>query len=298
MLIIRPKMKHVAENKKTLATVNEDIEKQRKHSKMLLTLTQDKEDLEAAVAQSEAGLFGGITVGDLSRVVNTIVKTRYPQLKVNYLGDQAEILPGKRYSELSNEFTVAGASYHNVLGFIGALETANPGLRVTNVDIATGTSRSEKPGSVTAGIQVKLVGMFEGNGIPQEWSPESDTPYDSSGLRNPFGLPGSELVIDPEQAFKEKAFNIRVTMNTGDSLWIKDISKENSGARECLLRKLMPVFEPQKVRLYKIAEDYFIVVREDDKKVFKLVMRQNIGDTTAGDEYERGDIKAVIELKP
>jgi hypothetical protein len=265
---------------------------------MLLTLTQDKENLEVSVAQSEAGLFGGITVGDLSRVVNAIVKAKYPHLKVNYLGDQAEILPGKRYSELSNEFTVAGASYHDVMGFIGALETANPGIRVTNLDIATGTSRSEKPGTVTAGIQVKLVGMYEGSGIPQEWSPENDSPYDSSGLRNPFGLPGSELTIDPEQAFKEKAFNIRVTMNTGDSLWIKDISKENSGARECLLRKLMPVFAPQKVRLYRIAEDYFIVVREDDKKVFKLVMRQNIAETTSGDEYERGDIKAVIELEP
>ena len=74
------------------------------------------------------------------------------------------------------------------------------------------------------------------------------------------------------------------------------MADEESGARECLRGRLMPVFEPQKVRLLRISEDSFIVRREEDKKVFRLKIRNRI-EKINGREFQRGTIEDVNDFK-
>lgn len=294
MLVVKPRMKSIAEIKTTMKKVNADIDKQRKKSRTLLELTLKKDQFISTIAANEAGLFTGITVGDLSRVVNTVLKNGYRNLKINYLGDRAEVLPGGRYNELTNELKIQNCDFHEAVKFISALETSNPGLRVTNLQIENAAVKSEGDGTVSVGIEVRLMGMHEGGGIPAEWEPPKTPAYEPAGMRNPFGI-GLGHQVDPEQTFKDKAYALKITMNTADSVWVKDTTQKDSGARECLLKKNMPVFEPVKVRLVSIHEDYFTVQR-DDGKSFKLVIRQ-ANETVGSEVYERGTIRDVIEVK-
>ena len=154
--------------------------------------------------------------------------------------------------------------------------------------------KPESDGNVTAGMEIKLLGLHEGNGIPAEWQPPKTPAYDPGEQRNPFGSGGIKKV-NPEKEFIEKAMNVKVTMITSDSVWVKDLSIPESGARECLVRKIMPVFEPRKVRLLNINEDYF-TVRRDDGKTFKIMVRQ-ANEKIGNKLFERGTISEVIELQ-
>ena len=295
MLVIRPKLKEVAGIKNSLKQINIDIDKERTHSKQLLDLSEKKDGLIASIEANEAGLFGGIMVGDLSKVVNTIVRSDFQDVRLNSLGDNAEVLPGGSYNALVNELTLNGCDFHEVVRFISTLENANPGIRISNIEIDGGYTRAEELGKVTVGLEVRMVGLHDGEGIELDWAPKSNGGYKPGDIRNPFGPSGMKAVVDPEQAFKDNAYNIKVTMNTGDSVWVKDMSDEDRGARECLIKKYMPVFMPAKVRLMNIHEDYFII-RRDDGKVFKLHIRV-MNETINGKIRERGTIKEVEELK-
>jgi len=295
MLVIMPKLKDVAGMKKSLKQVNIDIDKERTHSKQLLELSEKKDELIASIEANETGLFGGIMVGDLSKVVNTIVRSDFRDVRLNSLGDNAEVLPGGSYNELVNELTIKDCDFHEAIRFISTLENANPGIRISNIEINDGHSRVEELGKVTVGLEVRMVGLHDGEGIELDWVPQSNAGYQPGDIRNPFGPSGMKAVVDPEQAFKDKAYSIKITMNTGDSVWVKDMSDEDRGARECLIKKYMPVFRPAKVRLMKIHEDYFIVQR-DDGKVFKFHVRE-MNETISGKIRERGTIKEVEELK-
>ena len=294
MLVLKPKMKDISEVKKSIKKVNADIEKQRGHSKQLIDFNTKKEEFGNSISENESGLFGGITVGDLSEVVSTVVNSNFKDLKLTYLGDRAEVLPGSRYNELTNEIKIQNCDFHEVVRLISALEISNPGLRITNVAIEGAGVKPEGDGSVTAGMEIKFVGLHVGEGIPSAWEPPKAPAYDPGEQRNPFGL-GSRTKIDPEQEFKTKAMNIKVTMNTSDSIWAKDTTIPESGARECLIKKNMPVFEPVKVRLISINEDYFVVRREDGK-TFKIIIRQS-NETIGGKIYERGTVSQVVEMQ-
>ncbi len=234
-------------------------------------------------------------VGDLSKVVNTIMKSEFRNLKSNYLGDRAELLPGGRYNELVNELQLKDCDFHEAVRFISALETSNPGTRITNIEIDSAGTHSGRLGMVAVGLEVKMMGMYQGDGIDADWQPVSAIAYDPGHRRNPFGESGLNLVVDPDMAFRDKVYNLKVTMDTGDSLWIKDTTQEKRGARECMLKKHMPVFEPEKIHLMKIHEDYFIV-RRDDGKLFKLIIRQ-YNETIHGEVREHGTIKELIEIE-
>jgi hypothetical protein len=294
MLVIKPRLNDIAEKRKAIKKITVEIDKQKKQSRQLIELASKKEKMETSISAAESGLFGGISIGDLSRTVNTVVKTGFKSMKLNYLGDRAELLPVERYTEISNELKIQNCEFYEAVRFIGVLETSNPGMRITNLAMESASVNSEANGMVTIGIEVKLMGMHEGTGVPAEWAPPKTPGYEPTGIRNPFGTGGTSI-IDPEQEFKDRANNIKVTMNTADSIWVKDTSQPNSGARECLLKKSMPVFEPVKVRLIDIQENYFVVKR-DDGKSFKLMVRQ-AKETSGGQTYERGTIREVIEIK-
>ncbi len=295
MLIIRPKLQDAAENKETLKKLTADLDKERAQSKQLLDFTEKGDRLRTLIEENEAGLFGGITVGDLSKVVNTIMKSEFRNLKSNYLGDRAELLPGGRYNELVNELQLKDCDFHEAVRFISALETSNPGIRITNIEIDSTGTHSGRLGMVAVGLEVKMMGMYQGDGIDADWQPVSAIAYDPGHRRNPFGESGLNLVVDPDMAFRDKVYNLKVTMDTGDSLWIKDTTQEKRGARECMLKNCMPVFRPEKIRLMKIHEDYFIV-RRDDGKLFKLIIRQ-YNETIHGEIREHGTIKELIEIE-
>jgi hypothetical protein len=295
MLIVRPKLKDAAEDKETLKKITADLDKERAQSKQLLEFTEKEDRLRALINDNEAGLFGGITVGDLSKVVNTIVKSRFQNLKLDYLGDRAELLPGGRYNELVNELQLKNCDFHEAVRFVCAIETSNPGIRITNMEIDSAGVQSSPPGTVAMGLEVKMMGMHQGDGVDAGWRPEADIAYQPGNRRNPFGKSGVNLIVDPDQVFRERVYGIKVTMNTGDSLWIKDMTQDRRGARECMLKRYMPIFEPAKIRLTKISEDYF-TVRRDDGKQFKLIIRQ-YNEMIHGEVRERGTIKELIEME-
>ena len=294
MLVIKPKIREIGEIKKSIRKVNSDIEKQRKHSKQLIELNTKKETCENNISANESNLFGGITVGDLSEVISTVARSNFSDLKLNYLGDRAEVLPGGIYNELTNEVKIQTCDFHEVVKFISALEMSNQGLRITNIELESASSKPEGDGNIIAGMEIKLLGLHDGKGIPSEWEPPKTPAYYPGEQRNPFGEGGIKKV-DPELEFKTKAKNIKVTMITSDSIWVKDLSVPNSGARECLVKKIIPVFEPRKIRLLSINEDYFII-RRDDGKIFKMIVRQ-ANETIGNTLYERGTISEVIQLK-
>ena len=297
MLIVKPRVGALSDNRESLKRIEGEISKKRGRSRRLLKDTEKMGKLEAEVKENASGLFAGLDVGDLSRVVNIIMALNFPSMRLTYEGDKPSVLPGNRYSELTNEFMIIDGDFHDLVKFISVLETSNPGIRVTNIEMKSADRSGDGSGLVTVGIGVSMVGMYESDdvGVPRDWEPDIEPLYNPTNLRNPFGPPGRVAVESPRMGIRVQAFKLMVTGKTSDSLLIRSLMDDTTKARECIVGKLMPVFEPAKVRLEKIAKGYFVVRCEDGKR-FKIFVRQK-DETRGGTIIERGTIKSVDEEK-
>jgi len=106
----------------------------------------------------------------------------------------------KHYDEVSRTLDIGSVDFFSLCRFLGAIEEANQGLRVTGLQIESGSldPQLQGEGKVSTSLELSLAGMREGE--PPETSTMvvniSSDPFDVGERRNPFGLPGG--LWDPE----------------------------------------------------------------------------------------------------
>ncbi len=290
VLFIKPNFTAIGANKADIEKVKSAIDKERKIIKLCSADSHRAEELRKQMEERENMLFHGLRVGRLTEFFDTIRKKEKFYIKYKIGLEKTKEVYQDKYYELFNEFTVLSCNYHLFGKFISALETANPGIRIAELEISKTDSDTGQEGLVDAKFELRLVGFKEENpGEQDEWTHQSKIEFNIGVKRNPFEPPGLGLLYDPGERFKRELASLVVTGTLRNALLIKEKRSEDTSAEVVakggIIRQLS-----EEVRLIDFSGyDYLRVERVRDGKIFKMVL-VNIGE-------RRGEVKEIIEEK-
>jgi len=250
LYLVKPNFTRLALSRKELTKTEAAIGKLSPAPVMLAKAKKETEELTATVEQGEKAVFTGIETGSplselcVQAATALNLKPAYGEQSNKRLlefperaadGSQAT----KHYDEVSRSMDIRAASFFDFCRFLGAMEHANPGVRVSGlkVDSLTLEPQSQAQGKANANIEVTLLGIREprqgggdpaAGGVVAALSPDV---FDVGDKRNPFGPPGGswESTKDPLAAVREMLKKTKVTGISGASLLIEVPAKSASG---------------------------------------------------------------------
>lgn len=247
LYLVKPNFTRLALSRKELKKTEAAIGKLSPAPVMLAKAKKETEELTATVEQGEKAIFTGTETGSpLSKLcvqAATVLnlKPAYGEQSNKQLLEFSERATDgsqttKHYDEVSRAMDVRAASFVDLCRFLGAMEHANAGVRVSDlkVDSLTLDSQSQSQGKVNANIEVTLLGIREprqGGGEQAVVAALSPDVFDVGEKRNPFGPPGGswESAKDPLEAVREMLKKTKVTGISGASLLIEVPAKSASG---------------------------------------------------------------------
>ncbi len=290
VLFIKPNFNAIGAYKADIEKVKSAIDKERKIIKLCSADSHKAEELRKQMEERERMLFHGLRVGRLTEFFDTIRKNEKFYIKYKIDLEKVKEVYQDKYYELFNEFTILSCDYHLFGKFISALETANPGIRIAELELSGKDSDTGQEGLIDAKFQLRLVGFKDENPTKEdEWTHQSKIEFNIGVKRNPFGPPGPGILYDPGEQFKRELASLVVTGTLRNALLIKEKYREYASA-EVVAKGGMIKQLSEEVRLIDFSGyDYLRVERVRDKKIFKIVL-VNIGE-------RRGEVKEIIEEK-
>jgi hypothetical protein len=245
LYLVKPNFTRLALSRKELKKTEAAIGKLSPAPVMLAKAKKEAEELTATVDAGQKSVFAGIETGSplselcVQAATALNLKPAYGEQSNKRLlefseraadGSQAT----KHYDEVSRSMDIRAASFFDFCRFLGAMEHANPGVRVSDlkVDSLTLDPQSQAQGKANANIEVTLLGIREqGTGDGSVVAALSPDVFDVGDKRNPFGPPGGswESTKDPLAAVREMLKKTKVTGISGASLLIEVPAKSASG---------------------------------------------------------------------
>lgn len=235
--LVKPEWAAAAKAKSDLSKMEEDIAKVSRAHKNLANAAKEKRNLIETIEQGEKTVFAGLEAGfPLNQIFAKAaalvgVKPAYAEQTTRELLSFSEKTPGgtqttRHYDEVSRMLEMRSVDFFSLCDFLGAVEQANEGLRVSGlrIEAASVEPSLKSQGTVNANVELTLLGIRQGE--PPDTStlvvrvPENP---DVAGTRNPFG-PRQErrqAVHDPLASGRAALKKIKVNAIIGEWLLLE-----------------------------------------------------------------------------
>jgi hypothetical protein len=233
LYLVKPNFVAMAHSRRQVKKTESDIGKLSHAPVSLAKAKQEEAELKEVIQRGETSIFSGTETGSpLSEILVQAatalnLKPAYGEQSNRQLlefseraadGSQAT----RHYDEVFRTMDIRAATFFDFSRFLGALEHANKGVRVSGLKIDSQSldPESREQGKVNATIEVTLLGFREERAADSEPGPErgavvasvSPEVFQVGDKRNPFGPPGGmwEPTTDPLLAIREMLKNTKV----------------------------------------------------------------------------------------
>jgi len=280
MGMIKPNLGRSRGHEENVNKWRAEISEQQRVLKSNLDTVHRAQAVEARAAELEAGLRHGLFAGRLTGCFEELMRAHGFDFRFQNDLEQIETLNDGQYYELSNVFTILGIDFYELVGFLQVLETTNPGMRITSLEVAPHDPQNPS-GLVKAQIEVRLIGFKDGR----------DEPWESASIdtfkperRNPFTPPGVRGV-DPHASVRDRLAAICFNGTMGQGAFLRPSPE---GAADLVKAGDNLPFFDETVRLVRFSSRALIVYHEPSQVYFKLTLH------TSGPEA--GRVKHVEEI--
>ncbi len=235
LYLVKPNLQKASTSKKELTKVQAEIAKLSQTKVKLAKAKKELEELEALVNDGEGKVFSGLeTASPLTRMcvdaATTLsvkqalgVETTNPVLEFNSRGPDGR-QESWHYDEVRRTLDIESVNFLTLGSFLAAVENANEGLRVTQLDLGNALVESDdrENGRVQAKIELSLLGIREPGDAPPEVDVSGSKLFDAGQSRNPFGPAGGMTIpTDPLKYAKMLLNKLKVTGEMGDILMME-----------------------------------------------------------------------------
>lgn len=250
LYLVKPNFAAMAQSKAQLRKTESALETLSHAPLVLAKAKQEEDELNATIEQGEQAIFSGTETGSpLSEILVQAatalnLKPAYGEQSNRQLlefteraEDGSEVT--RHYDEVSRTMDIRAATFFDFGGFLGAMEHANRGLRVSGlrIDSQALTPESRDQGKVNATIEVTLLGIREeipGVGEQDRGAVVAAVAPDGfsiGDMRNPFGPPGGlwEPTADPLSAVREMLKKTKINGTIGEWLLVDFPMRSPSG---------------------------------------------------------------------
>lgn len=281
MGMIKPNLGRAGEYETQAKKWTSELAEQQRVVKKNLDTVQRAAEIEARIEELEGQLHHGLFAGRLTNCFEELRRTHGFEFRFQHDPERIDAQQAGQYHELSNRFTILACDFHEVVRFIQVVETSNPGLRVSDLEVRAHTPE-EPDGLVDAQIELRLIGFKDGQEEP--WESASEDTF-APKTRNPFTPPGARGA-DPSAPIKDQLAGIRFNGTIGDGALIRPA--EGEAAKLVKAGQLLPSFDGT-VRLVKYSNRALLVYHEPSKTHYILALY------TSGENA--GQVGKVEELK-
>jgi hypothetical protein len=281
MGMIKPNLGRAKSYEENVNKWQAEIGEQQRVVKGNLDTVHRARTIEARTTELEAGLRHGLLAGRLTGCFEELMRAHGFNFRFQNDLEQIEVLNGGQYHELSNVFTIMAIDFYELVGFIQVLETTNPGIRISSLEIKAYDPQNPS-GRVQAQLEVHLIGFKDGR--DEAWESASVNTFKPE-RRNPFTPPGLRG-IDPYASLRDRlgAICFNGTMGQG-SAFLRPAPE--AAAELVKAGDNLPFFD-EPVRLVRFSSRALIVYHEPSQVYFKLLLH------TSGPDA--GRVKQVEEI--
>ncbi len=280
MGMIKPNLGRAAKHKESVEEWTDELAKQRRILKKNLDTMHRAEAIEARTAELEGHIRHGLFAGRLTSCFEELRRTHGFHFRFQHDLEQIEPLNAGQYHELSNRFTVLSCDFYQLIRFIQVLETTNPGIRVSNLEVRAHDA-DQPDGRVDAQIELRLVGFKDGRDDP--WESGSEDTFKPE-RRNPFCPPGMRGA-DPNASMREKLGAICFNGTIGRGALLRPVP--DAAAELVEAGEHLPCLD-EKVRLVRYSNRALLVCHEPTRTYYKLTLY------TSGEQA--GQVERVEEI--
>jgi type II secretory pathway component PulM len=281
MGMIKPNLGSAKEHKDKVKKWTEELGTQRRIVRTSIDTLRRAKAIETRTAELETRLRHGLFAGRLTSCFEDLRRTHRFRFRFQNDLERIEPLDAGRYHELSNVFTILACDFYELARFIQVLETTNPGMRVSDLEVRA-HDETVPNGLVDARIELRLIGFKDGE----------DTPWESTSVdsfrperRNPFAPPGMGQV-DPNAPVRQKLASICFNGTIGRGALLRPAPEAAAALVEPGQR--LPFFDDA-VRLVRYSSRVLIVCHEPTKTYYKLTLY------TSGDRA--GQVEDITEIE-
>jgi type II secretory pathway component PulM len=279
--LIKPNLGGAKAHQANVKKWTDELATQRRIIRTSLDTMRRVKQIEARTTELEASLRHGLFAGRLTSCFEDLRREHKFNFRFQNDLERIEPLNAGRYHELSNVFTILACDFYELTRFIQVLETTNPGMRVSDIEVRPHDAATPN-GLVDAQIEVRLIGYKDGR----------DEPWQSASLdtfkperRNPFTPPGTGQV-DPNAPVRQKLASICFNGTIGRGALLRPAPE--AAAELVEPGKYLPFFD-EKVRLVRHSSRVIIVCHEPTNTYYKLTLY------TSGERT--GQVEDINEIK-
>jgi hypothetical protein len=236
-----------------------------------LVVKQNREGLQRAdtlqtrTTELEGQLRHGLFAGRLTACFEEVRAAHNFEFRCQHDLERVEPLQSGRYCELSNVFTILNYDFSEVCRFMQVLETDNPGIRISDLEIRAHDA-ADPAGLVDAQFEVRLLGFKDGR--DDVWVSASQDTFTPGG-RNPFAQPGARQA-DPNASLKQRLALLQFNGTIGQGALIKPSS--TTPASLVKPGQKLPFYEEETVVLVRISTHALIVHHKETGTYYKLTL--------------------------
>lgn len=281
LYLVKPNFAKGAEYKRELNKTQVEMGKLDKAKVELAKARKESEGLGALIANGEKKVFSGLeTAPPLTKTcvdAATTLKvkqalgaeTMNPLLEFTERGQDGR-RETRHYDEVQRTLDIESVNFLTLGRFLAAVENANEGLRVTQLELGNLSleSNDQEKGTVKAKIELSMLGIREAGEAPPAIDVSGSRLFDERGKRNPFGPAGGMTIPidDPLKYVKTLLGAVKVTGVWGDEL-IMNIPDKGS----LTVKKNRPfVLGGTKLKYLSGAADSYVFEAVDHGKRYKL----------------------------
>lgn len=300
LYLVKPKFTTIAQCKKEMNKAEAEMSKLSNAPMARTKAKMEMDDLTGVIDRGEKAVFSGLGKGPpLSEVCVQAatalgLKPAYGEQTNKQLLEFTDRGPDgkpvtKHYDEVVRTLDVRGVDFYAFCRFLSAVEGANEGLTVTQIEMDAGLSapQAQGRGTVNAKFEVSMVGIREGEHNPETIDISGHKNFNVGERRNPFGSAAKlEVVVeDPLRRVREVLGKVKIRGVWADSLLVEFTEKGKTGqdvTRSVETKKgETAVIGGVKVKYLQGAGDSFVF--EATEHAVRFVLERN----------SKGEVRAV-----
>jgi len=210
MLYVKPSFAFVTECKAKSVKLRQEMAEEKDDAGKLRGLLVEKKRLDSHISELERELFSNLSNSQLIPFFTKIASKYDLPTEPGYGYEKTQELSVEQYLEVYSEISIQSYDYLSLIDFINAIESSNPGIRVSRITMSK-INTDDDEGIVTCAFELRLLGFRDAVEPQADWEPKSHTVSSTDGLRNPFGRSRRLVAADPEQEFHYTLKNLIIS---------------------------------------------------------------------------------------
>jgi len=275
LFFIKPSFATANRCKGEMTKIEKEMTEEEKDVPKLKNLIAEQKKLTRHITEQEKNLLHGLSNNRLIPFFTAVVSQYDFPIEPSYQYEKSEDVPLSDCIEVFSRINIRSYDYLELGQFINALESSNPGIRISEMTLARTVDSTGPSGLVDAEFELRLLGFRQQSEQNEKWEPKPLVVFNAEGGRNPFCLFSPKVIADPEKRFLDELRRIEITLRWKEyGIVIKQ--PRDGKSVDWMLGESITLGE-KKVVLKDFSVDlpqnYIIIERKDSNTSYRLATK-------------------------